>query len=143
MRVSDADIERAVRGLGGDLSPGDLAADLLDARREIEGLHERTRRYELLRQAINEDDSPCDPECDSYGHTETCKFVSTTACLENRQEEINRLRAERDALLKKVERVRALKREKSTITFGHGDVEAVGYVRTDDLDAALAGKEDV
>lgn len=33
--MGDADVERAARGLGGDVSPGLLAADLLDARAEI------------------------------------------------------------------------------------------------------------
>lgn len=54
--------------------------------------------YELLKRAVNESSDGCLPGCDSYGHEENCPEVNSAFWLENRQREIERLRAELTAL---------------------------------------------
>lgn len=68
--------------------------ELTALRSENERLNAIEENYKLLSAAVNEDDSECDDECDSYGHTDTCRYVSSAANLETRQREIEKLRAE-------------------------------------------------
>ena len=55
-------------------------------------------RYDLLAQAVNENSLPCDPECDSFAHTETCKHVNIAESLIEQQRKLNALAQQKEAL---------------------------------------------
>jgi hypothetical protein len=46
------------------------------------------KKYKLLQDAVNENDSPCLSTCDSYAHAEDCSHVDMAKALERQQERI-------------------------------------------------------
>ena len=73
-------------------SPREMRETLakLDAARELTQRLEH--HYDMLAEAVNQNSGDCDAECDSYGHTETCKYVSDAETLRLQQEKIRKMR---------------------------------------------------
>lgn len=60
-------------------------------REEIEALREQVKRYNLLRLAVNENDSDCLPTCGSMAHAEECPRMTMAATLEKQQARLKAL----------------------------------------------------
>jgi hypothetical protein len=61
------------------------------------------KKYKLLQDAVNENDSPCLSTCDSYAHAEDCPHVDMAKALERQQERIEAQAKEIEHLKDRVE----------------------------------------
>ena len=137
-RVSEHDLSHIIRHNASDPATGrgsvipNLALDLRDAGADIERLtrerDEANRKLDVLRRAINENDPPCDADCDSFGHTETCKHIDPAAWFAMQQERLAAARASNARLREALDEAQHAFHEKAHP--GHPALKAMVRVET-------------
>lgn len=98
----------------------------------LETPSETTRRYNLLCDSINEDDSTCPEGCSDLGHVEECEQGMAATIIEGQQEKIASLRSEleraRAELVEAREQNRALINDQRAFALCVGaDPDTVGF----------------
>ena len=114
---------------------GDVLTQIADKMKRLQTENAALKRkYELLCDAVNQNDGECSPECDSYGHADDCKHQDMAYSLELLQGKCAALKRENEALVNGHKRIQAAIEPNLKLS-----VEAL--VAMAEMEAMLAAKE--